>query len=159
MDAKQTYGENAWRHLQKNGASNIENTRRQHSTNQQLYGHQPPITKTIQIRRTRHAGHCWRSRDELIIDILLWTPSYERAKAGRPTRTYLQQLCADTGWIPEDQPEAMDDKEGWRGISVLIVRHDNDNDDSVPTLTFTRSAPLHELKWPSTLFKRSRLEM
>ena len=24
------------------------------------------ITKTIQVRRTRHAGHCWRSRDELI---------------------------------------------------------------------------------------------
>ncbi len=25
------------------------------------YGHLPPITKTIQVRRTRHAGHCWRS--------------------------------------------------------------------------------------------------
>ena len=30
----------------------------------------PPITKTIQVRRTRHAGHCWRSRDELISDVL-----------------------------------------------------------------------------------------
>ena len=29
---------------------------RQHLTKQQLYGHLPPITKTIQIRRTRHAG-------------------------------------------------------------------------------------------------------
>ena len=28
--------------------------------------HLPPITKTIQVRRTRHDGHCWRSRDELI---------------------------------------------------------------------------------------------
>ena len=37
---------------------------RQHSTRHQLYGHLPPITKTIQVRRTRHAGHCWRSRDE-----------------------------------------------------------------------------------------------
>ena len=36
----------------------------QHSTRHQLYGHLPPITKTIQVRRTRHAGHCWRSRDE-----------------------------------------------------------------------------------------------
>ena len=25
---------------------------------QQLYGHLPPITKTIQVRRTSHAGHC-----------------------------------------------------------------------------------------------------
>ena len=28
------------------------------------------ITKAIQIRRTRHTGRCWRSRDELISDIL-----------------------------------------------------------------------------------------
>ena len=59
---------------------------RQHPTRHQLYGHLPPITKTIQARRTRHAGHCWRSRDELISDVLLWTPTYGRAKAGRPAR-------------------------------------------------------------------------
>ena len=40
---------------------------RQHPTKQQLYGHLPTITKTIKVRRTRHAGHCWRSRDELIM--------------------------------------------------------------------------------------------
>ena len=34
---------------------------RQHPTRHQLYGHLPPITKTIQVRRTRHAGHCWRN--------------------------------------------------------------------------------------------------
>ena len=47
---------------------------RQHPTRHQLYGHQPPITKTIQVRRTRHAGHCWRSRDELItlVDPYTW---------------------------------------------------------------------------------------
>ena len=39
---------------------------RQHSTRHQLYGHLPPITKTIQVRRTRHAGHSWGSKDELI---------------------------------------------------------------------------------------------
>ena len=44
---------------------------RQHPTKQQLYDYLPLITKTIQVRRTRHAGHCWRSRDELISDILL----------------------------------------------------------------------------------------
>ena len=44
---------------------------RQHSTKHQLYGHLPPITKTIQVTRARHAGPCWGSRDELISDVLL----------------------------------------------------------------------------------------
>ena len=86
----------------------------QHPTKQQLYGHLPPVTKTIQVRRTRHAGHCWRSRDELVSDAHLWTPSHGRAKTGRPAPTYIQQLCADTGCSPEDLPKAMDDMEGWR---------------------------------------------
>ena len=86
---------------------------RQHSTRHQLYGHLPPITKTIQVRRTRHAGHCWRSRDELIRDVLLWTPSHGRAKAAWPARTYIQQLCEDTGCCSEDLPRAMNDREEW----------------------------------------------
>ena len=77
---------------------------RQHPTKHQLYGHLPPITKTIQVRRTRHEGHCWRCRDELISDVLPWTSSYGRAKAGRPARTYIQQLCEDMGCSPEDLP-------------------------------------------------------
>ena len=76
----------------------------QQPTKHQLYGHQPPITKTIQARRTRHAGHCRRNRDELISDVLLWTSTYGRAKAGRLAQTYIQQLSEDT----------MNDKEKWR---------------------------------------------
>ena len=105
---------------------------RQHPTKHQLYGHQPPITKIIQVRRTRHAGHCWRIRDELISDVLLWTSSYGRAKAGRPARTYIQQLCENTGCSPEDLPEARTkgrSSERGSGISVLAARHDDDDDD------------------------------
>ena len=87
---------------------------RQHPTRPHLYGHLPPITKTIQVRRTRHAGHCWRSKDELIRDILLWTSTHGHAKAGRPARTYIQQLCEDTGCCPEDLSGAMNDREEWR---------------------------------------------
>ena len=94
---------------------------RQHPTKQQLYGHLPPITKTIKIGRTRHVGHCWRSRDELISDVLLWTPSHGRAKTGWPARTYLQQLCVDTGYSPEDLPEAI---EVWRE-KVRDIRADD----------------------------------
>ena len=87
---------------------------RQHPTKHQLYDHLLPTTKTIQVRRTRHAGHCWRSWDELISDVLLWTPTYGQAKAGQPARTYIQQLCEDAGCSPEDLPEAMNDREKWR---------------------------------------------
>ena len=81
---------------------------------QELYGHLPPITKTVKIRRTRHVGPCWRSRDELISDVLLWTPLHGRAKAGRPALTDIHQLCANTWCSPEDLLEATDDREGWR---------------------------------------------
>ena len=62
---------------------------RKHPTRNQLYGHLPAITKTIQVRRTRHAGPCWRKRDEFISDVLLWIPTYGRAKAGRTARRYI----------------------------------------------------------------------
>ena len=87
---------------------------RQHTTKHQLYGHLPPVTKIIKVRRTRQAGHCWRSRDELISDVLLWTPSHGQVKAEWPARTYIQQDCEDTGCSPEDLPEAMNSREEWR---------------------------------------------
>ena len=86
----------------------------QHLTKHQLYGHLPPITKTIQVRRTRHTGHCWRSRDKLISDVLLWTPTYGLAKAGRPAQTDKQHLCEDMGCSSKDLLEAMNDREKWR---------------------------------------------
>ena len=49
---------------------------RQHPKKHQLYGHLPPITTAIQVRRTRHTGHGWRSRAELTSDVLQWTPTY-----------------------------------------------------------------------------------
>ena len=85
----------------------------QHPTKHQLYGHLPPIMKTIQVRWTRHAWHCWRSKDELISDVLLWNPTHGRAKAGRPAWTYIRQLCEDMGCSPEDLPEVMNDREKW----------------------------------------------
>ena len=87
---------------------------KQHPTKQQLYGHLPPISKTIQVQRTKHAGHCLRSEDELISDVLRWSPSHRRASAERLGRTYLHQLCADTRCSLEDLPKAMDNRDEWR---------------------------------------------
>ena len=83
----------------------LKNSWKQHPTKQQLYSHQPPITETIKVRPTRHVGHCLRRRDELISDILLWTPSHGRAKAGQSARTCIQQLCVDIVCNLEDNRE------------------------------------------------------
>ena len=76
------------------------------------YNHLPPISKVIKLRRTRNAGHSRRSKDELISDVLLWSPTNGRANVGRPTRTYLNELCVDKGCIEEDLLVAMDDRDG-----------------------------------------------
>ena len=83
---------------------------KQHPTKQQLYGHHPPISKTIQTRRTRYAGHCWGSKNELISDVPLWNHSHGCASVGQLTRTYLQQLSTDTGCRQEHLPEPMDNR-------------------------------------------------
>ena len=83
---------------------------RQQPAKQLLY--LPPITKTIQVRRTRHAGYYWGSKDELIRDILQWTLLHRRAKTGRPGRTYIESLCTDSGYSLEDLVGAMDDRDG-----------------------------------------------
>ena len=112
LDALHGHTLNVWR---KNlTAITQEYCWKQHPTKQRQYGHLPPITKTIKIRQTRHAGHCWRSNDGLISGTQLWTPSRGRAKAGQPAKTYIKQLCANTGYGLENLQGTMDDRDGWR---------------------------------------------
>ena len=110
----------------------------QHPTRHQLYGHLPPITKTIQVRRTRHAGHCWRSRYELISDVLLWIPTYGRAKAGWRARTYSSYVRIRDVALKTCQRRWTIGRSGEResGISVLAARH-HDDDDQIVYQSFT----------------------
>ena len=96
---------------------------RQHPTKQQVFGHLPPITKTIKIRRTRH---CWRSRDELISDVLPWTPSQKQDVQLEPT-------CSSS--VPIRDVAMRCHRKQWTigkcgergsGISVLIAWYDDD---------------------------------
>ena len=100
---------------------------RQHPSKQQLYGLLWPITKTLHVRWTRHAGYYRSSKDELISDALLQTLSHGRAKARWPARTYIQQLSADTGCSPKTCRKQWTIEKGVEKesrISVLMVRHD-----------------------------------
>ena len=104
----------------------------QHPTRHQLYGHLPPITKTIQVRRTRHAGHYWRSKDELISDVLLWTSHMAKLKQDNQLEhTYSSYVRVRDVALKTCEERWMIGRSGERGseIFVLAVRHDDDGDD------------------------------
>ena len=50
---------------------------KQHPAKQQLYSHLSLISQTIQVKRTRHAGHSWRSKNDhnqhSLKDCYMWT--------------------------------------------------------------------------------------
>ena len=105
---------------------------RQNLTKQQLYGYLPPISKTIKIRRTRHAGHSWRSRDEFIGDVLLWTPSPGRARQDdQPAPTYHSSMPIHDVALKTYRKRWTIEKGGGRGsgISMLMEQHHDDDDD------------------------------
>ena len=87
----------------------------QYPIKQQLYNHLPPISQNIQVKPTKHAVHCWRSKDKLISNVPLWTLTHGRANVGWPAKTYMHQHCANIGWSLEDLLGAMYDRDGWWG--------------------------------------------
>ena len=92
-----------------------------HPSKERLYGNLVQITSVIKERRTRFAGHCYRSKDEVVSDLILWTPKHGKAKVGRPSKTYTKQLTEDDDCQLEDLPRAMEDRQYWRG-RVNMVR-------------------------------------
>ena len=106
-------------------------------TRHQLYGHLLPIMKTIQARQTRHAGHCWRSKDELISDVLLWTPHMVKQKQDdQLEHTYSSSVRIRDVALKTCQRRWTIGRSGERGsgISVLVSRHDDDDDITVTTM-------------------------
>ena len=103
---------------------------RQHPTRHQLYGHLPPITKTIQVGRTKHAGNCWRSRDQLISDVLLWTPHMAGQKQDdqleHTPSSYVRILDVALKTCQRRWTIGRSGERG-SGISVPAVRHDDDD--------------------------------
>ena len=101
---------------------------RQQPTRHQLYGYLPPITKTIQVRRTRHAGHSWRSRDELISDVPYGPPHMARQKLDdQLEHTYSSSVRIRDVALKTCQRRWTIGRSGERGsgISVPAPRHDD----------------------------------
>ena len=45
------------------------------------------ITSGLTNHKTRYAGYCWRSKDELISNILLRTPTHGHTSVSQPAKT------------------------------------------------------------------------
>ena len=82
---------------------------RQHPTKHQLYGHLTPITKTIQVRRTGHAGHSYG-------------PPH---MALQKQDDQLEHTCSSYVRIRDIALKTCQRR--WSGISVLAARHDDDD--------------------------------
>ena len=103
---------------------------RQHPTRHQLYSHLPPIMKTIQVRWTRHAGHCWKSRDVLIVMYSYGPPHMaEQKQDDQLKHTYssyvrIRDVALKTCWR---WWTIWRGGERGSGISVLATQHDDDH--------------------------------
>ena len=88
----------------------------QHPTKQQLYGHLPPISQTLQVSWRRRVEYCRRSKDKLISNILLCTLAHGHASVVWSVKTYLYQLHTDTDtrYSLEDLLGVIDDRDGWQ---------------------------------------------
>ena len=87
--------------LTKTACCSIQTWKR-HSTKQQLYSHLSSTWQTYQVRWTGHAGHCWRSKDQFISNLFLWTPTHRHISMDQLAWTDIHQVCVDTGYHIED---------------------------------------------------------
>ena len=128
LDANKTAGEKLDGNYTRMLRAILNKSWRQHTTKHQLYGHLPPIMKTIQVRQTRHAGHSWRSKDELIRDVLLWTSIYGRAKAEQSARTYNSSVRIWSVALKTCQRWWTIGRSGERGSGMsMLMAHEDDH--------------------------------
>ena len=102
---------------------------RQPPTRHQLYGHLPPITKTIQVRRTRHAGE---ARTNSSVMYSYGPPHMAKQKQDdQLEHTYSSYLKIRDVTLKTCQKRWMIGRSGERGsgISVLAAQHHHHHHD------------------------------
>ena len=72
-----------------------------HRILEQIYRSIPKIPERLAQRRARFAGHCFRAKDEVISDLILWKASTSRKM------TYPDIISRDTGIVVQELPTAI----------------------------------------------------
>ena len=89
-------------------------TWRQHIANEVLHAGLPKIWTTVRERRLSFSGHCWRSRNEVVSNLVLWEPKHGNRSVRGQAGTFVDLLEAVTR-VPRDcLPAAMDNRVGCR---------------------------------------------
>ena len=70
-------------------------------------------TKNCTAAFLRLQIHCWRRKDEVISDLLLWGPKHGARRRGRPATTYVNQLQNDTGLSISELKSIMGNEKEW----------------------------------------------
>ena len=133
---------------------------RQYSAKHQLYGHQPPISKTI-VRWTRHAGHCYRSSKVMLSD---GPPHIAEQKQDDQLEhaysSFVRIRDIALGTCQKRWTIGRSDKRG-SGISMLAAQ-DDDDDDEVQTwieiLQNVLLAYFPEESWDVIVFEFNQLK-
>ena len=77
--------------------------------------------------------YCWKSKDELISDVVWWTPTHGSTNVGWLFKNCIDHLYANTGDQQEDLPSSMTMSDWWweRKLkkSVLLAHYDDDEEE------------------------------
>ena len=84
---------------------------REHMTNIELYNNISRITSSIHEQRMRFAGHCWRRKNELVSNALLWTPKHGQRSRGRPAKIFVDQMVENTECEVEERINLMENRD------------------------------------------------
>ena len=119
----------ASRQLHNNAARNIEQVLAAAPHNAAAVRSLTTHHENIQVRRTWHVGHYWRSRDELISDVLLWTPHMDEQRQDvHLVPTYNISMPIQDVALKSYRKRWTIEKGGGRGSgrSVMMAWHDDD---------------------------------
>ena len=101
---------------------------RDHVSNRELYGNLPLLSSTIRQRRLRFAGHCFRAENQLVTNLLFWSPNLGRRGQGAGFKTYPKQIQEDTNLLNENEIKGlMADRNLWRQrVDTILILHTGD---------------------------------
>ena len=90
---------------------------------EELYGTLPRISDKVAWRRLGLAGHCFRHKELLAGELVLWEPTHGRRGRGRPSATFIDTLKRDLGTDDKLKLEVcMTNQEDWRARRAARLR-------------------------------------